>query len=43
MRNAIFKSVLRLAGDLANIALKSTAATYAAVKTLELMGLLVKY
>lgn len=40
---AIVNSIVRIAGDLANIALKSAAATAAAVKTLEFMGLLVKY
>lgn len=40
---AVAKSLLRIAGDLASIAMKSVAATAAAVKTLEFMGLLVKY
>ena len=43
IRKAIANSLIRIAGEMANIALKSVAATAAAVKTLEVMGLLVKY
>jgi len=40
---AVVNSLVRIAGELANVALKSVAVTAAAVKTLEFMGLLVKY
>ena len=43
LQKAIANSFIRIAGDLANIALKSVVVTAAAVKTLEFMGLLVKY
>ena len=43
IKKAIANSFIRIAGDLASIALKSVAVTVAAVKTLEFMGLLVKY
>ena len=43
IRKAIANSLIRIAGEMANIALKSVAATAAAVKTLEVMGLLVKF
>jgi len=40
---AVVNSLVRIAGELANVALKAVAVTAAAVKTLEFMGLLVKY
>jgi len=43
LQKAIANSFVRIAGELSNIALKSIVVTVAAVKTLEFMGLLVKY
>jgi len=43
LSKAIVKSFVRLAGELANVGLKSMVAVFAAVKTLEFLGILVKY
>jgi hypothetical protein len=43
MKKAILNAAIKLAGDMANISLKTIVVVYVAAKTLEHMGLLVQY